>query len=259
MKKTVSIVLSAIMLLLAFCSCASNSTEFSYSNDMRFVSEIKWSEGINSDQHLGKWGSLKGLNDHYFNTLGGDNLFILKVKVAGESKNYSTFDEIYKEKPHLFDNTEEERLRFCSVRTPVQIEEVYYASDSDSNVKAGNIIMIKEDYYYVDKEFCSKMPDTVEKYNVKVGDIVPNVNNDKAYYREMFLEKDYTFIIYCKLANDGGFYTVSYWKSTVFCIEREPMPVDYYGEDKHKDYISYLNIRKEAIDYYINGNKEVLK
>ena len=84
MKKIVSIVLSAIMLLLAFCSCTSNSTEFSYSSDMRFVL-IPFSEnGAQSSVGREQPVTLKQLLDRCQESEeNGSELLIFKGKVAG--------------------------------------------------------------------------------------------------------------------------------------------------------------------------------
>ncbi|MBR2328105.1 MAG: hypothetical protein IKA51_05755 [Clostridia bacterium] len=258
MKKIISIIIATTMLLIAFCSCTPSQTEFSYNSNMRFVTEMIDSNSNQQSSTL--WydiTSLATLQYHFFETIK-ENVFVFKVTVAGPSVNNDMYDEIIAEYSSKFDpDDERRRLGACEILTPVKIEEIYYSSNPD--VRVGDIITVSEHYIYLDEELRSKMPNTVEKYNLKIGDIIPTKITNKAFYREMFLEEGYSFIVFCCYQNDRSYYCTGYWDLAVYSIDREPMPVDYYGKYEEHEYQRYLNIRKDAIDYYINGNKEVLK
>ncbi|MBR2328108.1 MAG: hypothetical protein IKA51_05770 [Clostridia bacterium] len=262
MKKTVSIVLSAIMLLLAFCSCTSNSTEFSYSSDMRFVL-IPFSEnGAQSSVGREQPVTLNQLLDRCQESEeNGSELLIFKGKVAGNSTVYDIYDRAVEMVDFLDPEDEKERIIYSGMMTPVQIEELYYSTDPE--IKENDIITLHESYVYLNEELFSKIPGLVEKYDLKIGDLLPSGATDQKYYKEMFLEKEYSYIIISfkniDIFNDNAVYFHAwYYDNATICIDKEPTPIDYYGEDDRRAYSAYLNIRKEAIDYYINGNKEVL-
>ncbi|MBR2328107.1 MAG: hypothetical protein IKA51_05765 [Clostridia bacterium] len=267
MKKIISIIIATTMLLVAFCSCTPSQTEFNYSSNMKLVTGITENRGSQSSDRWFQPETLAGLNYLYkerFEKELDSDILIFKCKVVGNSKIIADYDELCKMfSENCKSDDETHRIFQSSIHTPVLVEEIYYMSPT-LQVKEGDIIYYEEFYTCIDEDLYSKIPNTVEKYDLKVGDLLLGLGSDSAFYQEMFLEKDHSYIIYCSKADyspityEYEYYEAVYENLPIYCVDREPMPVDYYGKYEEHEYQRYLNIRKDAIDYYINGNKEVL-
>ena len=155
--------------------------------------------------------------------------------------------------------------------TPIRVEEIYYQGDQmDVEVKVGDIIYVGQYMCVFTEELLEHYPNALEFFSAKnIGDIY--MRDGRNYeYKEMLFRKDDSYLLMLDgkegrtFEHNGKEYFFSPALSpmlNVFNLSREPKTADEHGikiDFQINRYNNWLEIRKDAIDYYINGNKEIL-
>ncbi len=263
MKKTISIIIVATILLICFSGCTS---EFKQGNIIipdnaeivtkSTLGSVVWDVTSNFE-HLQARITEDSREEKYFTY--ADNLVCKGTVVGNSFHNHN-----YKEWGMDYVVTDGDLF------TPIRVEEIYYQGDEMTvEVEVGDIIYVGQYVCVFTEELLEHYPNALEKYNAKnVGDvfILEGANYE---YREMLFKKGEEYLLF--LPGRGNyeyngkkhFYSeVGFTLLNIFNLSREPKTAEELGiesEYKINAYNSYLQIRKDAIDYYINGNKEVLK
>ncbi|MBQ2946179.1 MAG: hypothetical protein IJD95_06420 [Clostridia bacterium] len=278
MKKIISIMISVTLLLICLSGCGNSFKQGNVviSDDAKVVGDF-------NGESLYMWRaplSFGNLNARYTNadalssSILSSSAFvpsesiIFKGTVVGDAiqlgpKNEEIDLSIYYKKV----------LYLSSLVIPVKVEEVYYTgNDLTMEVNAGDIVYVYQGLCriftdeFLNLEFGGNLfEEFKKKTNASAGDLW--TEDPSPYKKELLLQKGETYLIFIQEVRgeqsefdpEGHFFcSMSLSMMSIFCLSKEPGTPEENGVTSEREiriYNRYLQIRKDAIDYYINGNK----
>ncbi len=272
MKKIISIIISVTLLLICFSGCGKSfkQGDVVISDDANVV-------GRTTETALYIWrmpGSFGVLNYRFAvaekeGELPWDKTKSIIFKGTPVGKPIQIAPEL--ESIGNYPNV----LNTSALVTPVKIEEIYYSGDALSlGVEVGDIVYAAIHCSYIIDDKLVTAYDYPNFNNfiskVKIGDYW--TVDPQPFKKEMLLKEDESYLLFMledeSLSNKqrpGGYFDsegrllvfMHPNMVSIFNLTTEPVIPEEITDGERKMYDQYIQIRKDAIDYYINGNKEI--
>ncbi|MBQ2946180.1 MAG: hypothetical protein IJD95_06425 [Clostridia bacterium] len=275
MKKIISIIISVTLLLICLSGCGNSFKQ----GDIAIFDDAKVIYNTSS-QGLKAYHSpfsFNMLNNRFVNAENDGSLpwdktksIVFKATAVGKpilSTPTTDWEEFY--------SINYERLMLASsIITPMKIEEIYYSGeDLSMDVAVGDVVYVGLGNGTILTEELFNYPlgaafdQFKEKTNAAVGDLWTDFC--APYTTEMLLKENESYLLFMQettfyyFDSEGIFSCSAHFAMyPSFCISKEPKTAQELGITDSREIEAYntyyLQIRKDAIDYYVNGNKEVL-
>ncbi len=265
MKKIISIIISVTLLLICLSGCGESFKQ----GDIFIVDDFNAVTIVHSNswEVITPPGSFQQLNNRFTEESEDDkyytykNNLVCKGTVVGGS-----FQE------HNYNWNLYSVVTCSELLTPIRVDEIYYQGDETAiKVEVGDIIYIGQYVCVFTEELLKHYPNALEYFSAqKVGDIYMRDGRNPEN-SEMLFRKDESYLLMLdgydnKTYEYNGkqyFYCPTLFATyNIFNLSREPKTAEEHGikiDFQINRYNNWLEIRKDAIDYYINGNKEVLE